>query len=450
MGDEYAAFLLGIPTQGTFERLAPTSNFNWYQGYYLADTWEVSKKLTINLGLRWDLPGTIAEKWDRKTILLPDANEPVTNVRGTLALVNSDLWPDRGVIEKTYKQLAPRFGFCLSAGRPDRVAGRLWDLLSRRSTCPSNGAQVSYGSVINSHRVRLEKQQEPGDRALEHAHSLHERSLPGGTAHYAWAQRPQFHVAVHTSCFRRHGWPCNGNDQGIVPDQDLPWVQQWNVSLGRQFPGDFMMEVAYAGSKGSNLPMNGNINLNQLDSQYWSMGDALRASSATSGLTVGQSLRPYPAYNNVRNSAAWLGRTNYHSVQVRMEKRFRSGGVVMGSYTWSRSKGNTDTAMNYLEGGGAAVGSVQNFDDLDAEYGLSSFDTPHRVVVSFVLELPFGKGKRFANWGGVAGALVSGWTINGIYQYRTGFPLKFGSSAVNQLELELRCRHDPTEHRGRL
>ena len=116
-------------------------------------------------------------------------------------------------------------------------------------------------------------------------------------------------------------------------------------------------------------------------------------------MTVGQTLRPYPYFLNVDHRGAFVGRTNYHSVQVRVEKRFRGGGVISANYTWSRAKGNTDTDKGYLESG--TGGRIQNFYDLDAEYGLSSYDVPHRFVVSFVLDLPFGKGKRFAS--GVAG-----------------------------------------------
>ena len=107
---------------------------------------------------------------------------------------------------------------------------------------------------------------------------------------------------------------------GYNPDQDYPYTQQWNVSLGHEFPGDLLVEVAYAGSKGSNLALPGgnnniNMNLNQLESQYWSLGPALMATSPTDPtITVGQSLRPYPYFLNMDNRGAFVGRTNYKSV----------------------------------------------------------------------------------------------------------------------------------------
>ena len=111
VGDEYAAFLMGLPTSLEIGKLYPTSTYNWYQGYYVTDTWTVSKKLTLNLGLRWELPGSTAEKWDRATVLLPDALDPVTGKTGTLALVDSDLWSGRYMMKKRYNLFAPRASF---------------------------------------------------------------------------------------------------------------------------------------------------------------------------------------------------------------------------------------------------------------------------------------------------------------------------------------------------
>ena len=124
VGDEYAAFLLGVPTSLAINKLYPSSTYNWYQGYYLADTWTVNKRLTLSLGLRWELPGTTAERTDRATVLLPDTVDPATNVRGTLALVRSDLWPSRNMGKTRYNLFAPRLGFAYRLDESGRTVFR--------------------------------------------------------------------------------------------------------------------------------------------------------------------------------------------------------------------------------------------------------------------------------------------------------------------------------------
>jgi hypothetical protein len=145
----------------------------------------------------------------------------------------------------------------------------------------------------------------------------------------------------------------------------------------------------------------------------------------------GQLLRPFPQYTGVSIAAIANRNSIYHSGQLKVEKRFRAGGSILGAYTWAKNIGDTDTLTGWLEASGGGVGGVQNNNNLRLERALSSFDVPHRLVVSYVLDLPFGSGRRFL--GGASGAadkVVSGWGINGVYTAQSGFPLKLGT-AVN-------------------
>jgi len=156
------------------------------------------------------------------------------------------------------------------------------------------------------------------------------------------------------------------------------------------------------------------------------MAGKLNSTSKYNGATIaqGQLLRPYPQFDSVIDTAALVGVSNYHSMQVRMEKRFGAAGILSGNYTWSKFMGNVDSYMNFLEGGSNAVGSIQDFNDIRGQYSLTSFDIPHRMVASYVLELPFGKGKKFAaGASGVVGGLISGWSVNGIVTFQEAYPL---------------------------
>jgi hypothetical protein len=118
------------------------------------------------------------------------------------------------------------------------------------------------------------------------------------------------------------------------------------------------------------------------------------------------------------------GDSTYHSLQAKIEKRFGSGGTLLGAYTFSKLLSNTDTVTSWLET--TAAGTVQDWNNASLEKALASYNVTHRAVISYVYDLPFGKGHRLAgNATGVAGKLVSGWGLNGTTTFQTGFPLVF-------------------------
>jgi hypothetical protein len=182
--------------------------------------------------------------------------------------------------------------------------------------------------------------------------------------------------------------------------------------------------------------------INQLPSQYFSQGlDLLQqvpnpffgkipSTNLLGGATIsqGQLLRPYPQFFTLNNGTALAGDSSYQSVQASLQRRFGAGGVLVANYTWSKLLGDVDTPAGFLET--SAVGTLQNLNDLRAEKSLVSFDTPHRLTVSYVLDLPIGKGKwLLGNLSGAVGKLVSGWGVNGIYTAQSGFPLAINAQA---------------------
>ena len=129
-------------------------------------------------------------------------------------------------------------------------------------------------------------------------------------------------------------------------------------------------------------------------------------------------MRPYPQFGDVIAEDE-RGNSNYQSLQLSAEKRFSSGLSFLAAYTFSKSIDDVSFSGNI----GAQPAQAQNAYDQHAEKGLSYFDVPHRVVGSFVWELPFGHGRRFLNGGGkVLGYLVGGWSLSGITQYQSGNP----------------------------
>jgi hypothetical protein len=231
-----------------------------------------------------------------------------------------------------------------------------------------------------------------------------------------------------------------------VPGDPKPYVQQWNVAVERQIGQNSSLTVAYAGSKGTHLLLQGfatvpSININQIPDQYLSLGAAALLAQVTNPffgtiktpgsvlsqptVAAGMLLRPFPQFDRVYALDPYKGKSNYHSLQTSFLKRFgSSGGVLTVAYTYSRLRSNTDSVTNFLDENGLFAGQVQDNNHLDREYSLSGYDIPHNLSIGYGVDLPFGSGKRFlANSTGVAGVLVSGWRVNGITTFRSGPPV---------------------------
>ena len=403
-GDNFANFLFGVPASGAVQKVSPVSSYNWYQGYYFADAWQVNHKLTLNYGVRWELPGSVAEKRDRATVLLPTTNDPATGVMGTLALVNSNMYSSRYVSDVRTDLIAPRLGFAY------RVTN-------------STVVRAGYGLTYY-----------PPDLAA----GLQANSSPVNTATTAFNNGPFGPITTIGNPFPNglidpvgrnvtNAWRQSLLGQtlsGPVPHQPYPWSHQWNLNVGHQFAGDVMVEAGYAGSSSTNLPTT--ISLDELPKQFWNAAGAVQAN------------RPYGAnYLDVQDTAANVGVASYNSGTVKVEKRFKSGGLISGNYTYSKSLADVESPAGGFGNGATATpntGNAINYSPQDynnfrgGEYSLSSFDVRHRAVISYVLNLPFGEGQKFAHYSGVPGAIVSGWSVNGITSFQKGFPMQFTQS----------------------
>jgi hypothetical protein len=244
---------------------------------------------------------------------------------------------------------------------------------------------------------------------------------------------------------------------GIFPDQKYPVAQQWNITIGHEFGNGLMLEASYAGSKGTHLPSSSQT-LNQLSPDVGAADLAAypgegalhmvtnpfygQANTGALGLSktimIGQLQRPYPQWGygaggqgnaGVSVNTPYMGSSSYNSMQLKLEKRFKSGGMIMGSYTWAKLISDTDTLSGFLEDNGG-VGSIgQNAYNLKADRSLASFDVPHRFQVSYTYDLPIGHGhKLMAGAAGALDKLISGWGMNGQVTFQSGFPLIFNQS----------------------
>jgi hypothetical protein len=236
--------------------------------------------------------------------------------------------------------------------------------------------------------------------------------------------------------------------------QKYGYVQQYNIDLQRQLPAGFFFDAAYAGATGIHLP-NYNPNINQIPDSYlaqaatqaasgvtptiatvvpnadYPFSPALTGSLAMGNLKYGQLDRRFPEYTAVNMNSLSCCTSSYQSFQLTVQRRFAGGGTLVAAYTNSKLLTDTDELTTWLESVNGGVGVPQDWNNLKGERSLASQDVSQRMVISYVLDLPFGRGKR---WGsgliGAPGKLASGWGIDGVTTFQRGFPLKivYGAS----------------------
>jgi hypothetical protein len=223
-------------------------------------------------------------------------------------------------------------------------------------------------------------------------------------------------------------------------------IQTWTLDVQQQLPGGAVLDMAYVGDKGDHLqaflhdPNQGNpadqargacleVSIDNQAGNPACAGQApVAAPYAGFSGSVAQALRPFPQYSNAQVDSVTMsdpfGSYTYHALQVQVQKRYSQGLTILANYTWSKSITNADSEYPLQaawEGNGTS-GALNTY-NLKVEKALSQFDMPQRVVLSYTYELPFGKGKRFANKGGVTNALAGGWQVAGVQTYESGTPL---------------------------
>src|SRR3984957_5830816 len=404
-----ADFVLGdiTPVPGTsgFQTAVDAHARQYYQGYFVNDVFQLSHRLTTNLGLRWDIPGSYTEGADRNTALLPPLSNPIV-------LIHSPQYPSRNDLNDHYRLFAPRVGLAFQI-RPLTVLRAAYGI---NFLPQGTGVAGPWESPIN-----LATTDVPFGGTLSDPLQKTQLLQPIGRNENA------FSTFIGQSI------------QSRIPNQPFPYAQQWNLNLQQAFGSSELFQIAYAGSRGEHIALGvptleiGDVgaNLNQLSPVYYSLGPAL-LQPATDGQLFGQTLRPYPSYQNVGADSDFAGDTYYNSLQATVEKRFSGGSLFLANYTWSKLISNTEGVAPFLELG--TVGAIQNYTDLRNERSLASFDVSHRLVLSYILDLPFAQGRRFlTNVRGVSNRLLSGWTASGIATFASGFPLAITSAAPNDL-----------------
>ncbi len=425
-GNGFASFLLGMGSGGGLTHNNFVAGQMIYRAYYVGDQIQINSKLTLNVGVRLEQMGPWSERYDRLVVLLPNAENELSgrgglNFKGRFGLVNSPDSPSRNN-NALRNVVSPRFGLAYRMNNKTVIRTGYGVFFLPNDVAFNTAPNIDISNAYTTPFLgTVDGSITPADR-LSNPFPNGIVSAPGRAANI---QKLFYGQGVSAPLF---------NDPRAN-------TQQWNFDVQRELLSGMVIDVAYAGSKGTHLP-GPNQALNQLPVEFLSQGASLLqqvpnpfvgqvqlGALAQPNVARAQLLRPYPQYTGYNLVAPMNRNSVYHSAQVKVEKRFAQGASVLVSYTYAKLISDTDTLTAWLEPGGGL--GVQNWYNLHAERSVALYDVPQRAVISFIYDLPFGKGKKFlaANNGGVQ-RLVGGWGVNGITTFQSGNPLNM-SMAVN-------------------
>ncbi|HEY0097975.1 MAG TPA: TonB-dependent receptor, partial [Pyrinomonadaceae bacterium] len=459
-GRDLAAFLLGLPVSGSNSRIENSVNYNVqsiYHGLFVQDDWRVTPKLTLNLGMRYDLELGITERFNRLSrgfdLTSPSPIDAAARAAfTTIYNANQARFAGSGL---TPDQFAVRGGFTY-ANDNDRAA---WDA-DRSNLQPRIGAAYQlndktvlrggFGIFTSAFRI-------PSTLSDIANNSLTiQPGFSGFTPFVPSTNSGRTFIASLDNPFPSGLRPSAGTSLGLLTNfaqtlgaSDAPILptERKNakfarliIGMQRELPGQFIVEANFVSSWGYDLAVNRNINFvpagllgtdptsaetantfltgndpnnpfrNLLNNNLF-LSDASFNTGATVDLL--QLVRPYPQFGDI-----WIqeynGTNRYTSLQLQGQKRFSRSFSLTTSYTYSRLK----EKITYL-----------NASDTELEERFSTDDRPHRFTFAGVYELPFGRGRRFGHdMNRIVNAFIGGWQLNGTYEWQSGEPLLFGDN----------------------
>ncbi len=426
-GNAYASYLLGAPNSSSVNQNSIGETGGRYKTYsaYVQDDWKVSTRLTLNLGLRWDLFGTFYEVNDKMSFFNPDLPNPAAGGHlGALQFAGSGTagCNCRTPVKTHYKNFGPRVG----------AAYRLDDKTVLRA-----GYAIMY---VHAGGVGGRANSRQGLSQLGF-NAVNTRNSPSaGVPAYYWddgvppiVQAPPFLDPSYGTGFITTN--PTGVQNPVWGDARLggkpPYYENWNFSIQRSITQHMTLTVAYSASLGKFLPGAGPggeaVNLAPL--KYLALKSLLTTTATSTTIaqaqatfpeialpfpnfvgTIGQMLRPYPQYSTLSNPWLNLGQSNYQGLATSFNRRFASGLTFTAGYTFSKQLDNL-------------LGSPRNPFDRSLEKARGAIDHTHVFTGTYAFDLPFGAGHNLNPGNAVARALVSGWRLSGVISYSTGSPL---------------------------
>jgi hypothetical protein len=383
-GHPFAALLLGAVVRADFTTTLATWIPRWWShALYFQDDWKITRNVTLNLGLRWQYESPFSTKYGQQSQFDPAARDALTGRIGALT------HPKGLLAKRDLNNFQPRVGLAWTI-KPKLVfrggfAVNTLDLFT-------NGLNENFDEYF----ATTTNQPAPGNPDV----AFYLRNGPG---------RVQFPITpdgfapfVGTNFAGRSA-------SFFDPNMRMPYIMNWNGGFQYEMGRSMLVDVSYQGSAGVGLLNRWDINAIPLDisSDPVRLEEIRRAS---------QNFRPYPHFGSIFHYSNY-GHSSFHSATVKFEKRFAQGFSLTSFYTLAKS-------IDEASDDGAAGGLT--FYNRRLEKARSSYDVTNRWITYALIELPFGKGRKWMNSGGITNTLLGGWEVNLIQTLENGIPFGFG------------------------
>jgi outer membrane receptor protein involved in Fe transport len=411
-GSAFATFLTGAVSNASLTRYGGASNLGVSYSGFVQDDWKVTRRLTLNLGLRYDYQSWPVDRYDGISNFNPGAVNPENNLLGRMEYASVDF--GRSARDADYNNWGPRAGFA-------------FDLTGRGATVLRGGYGIFYSQIVNT--MFFGNTAGFATAATTYQPAGNNTNFPAFQFSDGLPSPPiaPLGSALGPSAFL---------GQNVTYEEStaqIPMSQQWGLSLQQRI-GSWRVEVSYSANRVSHMSA-GNYDLNQLDPQHLALGLALQdqVRNPYAGMVPGalgnatisrqQALRPFPYYNQVAVYRPTLGSSIYNALLISVERRLSAGFSVLLSYTNGKLLSDS-IATTSIGGEQAGVTGYQNGKfNRAAEWSIDPTDVSQRLVISGLYELPFGHGKIWSFSNSVLDGFVRGWQANIISTLQSGLPV---------------------------
>jgi hypothetical protein len=436
-GSSFASFLLGDAQSGATETVRDSTINYPYYGVYAQDDWHITRRLTLNLGLRWDasVPPVAVNDW-YSNLDPTRSNTAVNNFPGALRFAGFGEGREnrRSLVDGWYKGFGPRIGLAYAVDDKTTV-------------------RTAFGRSFNKVTVTRDSGHYQGFFARYNFSSADQGITPA----FNWDEGlPPYPLPISVDPTAKVD-PTIANNDEVHYNQPYdatrsPETLFWTFNIQRQVASNTVLEIGYSATIGTHL-MTSLVNLNQVPTPVWdayvarygvtAARDLLRSDINSSAAraagvpvpypnfldpsvqrnrTVNQAVRPFPQFLNVvsgvRGNGDHSGHSSYHALILKAARRYHNGLAFEWNYVLSKVLADTD---NQVEGDG----TTQDQYNRRLEKSIGEYDQTHAVKISTVYELPVGRGKRFLGSSpALVNAILGGWRLGAIATYSSGFPIR--------------------------